>query len=378
MPPRVLLLAGLAVGCGAAGSGPLAPVPAVEECLLRSGEVTRPHTLLAAADGRDTLLLASARRHTPLGLSCTGRPLPRVASAWSADSSRTTWTLVLPAAAELATRWRERPEAVAVLRLAGVTAVLPIDERRLAVSFRSAQDTVPQLFADPALAAASGAADRPSLQILPSTGPDLRDALDRGADIVVTADPAVLDYAATRPGLTPHALPWNRTYVLLAPGRPVPIGFGGDSAGFRQALARDAVRVAARGAEPPFWWEETAGCARAPARLGPPVPAVVYPRGDPVARALAERIVAMAEARGTVARGVPDGELAAAIAGGAASGYVVSLPRVALVPCRELAAWPAGASALPLIDTRPTAVLAAGIPPLLVEYDGGLLPAERP
>lgn len=346
--------------------------------MLQSGAAASGGPILAAAGSRDTLLLTATGRRTPLALSCTGRPVPRLAAAWSSDSSRKAWTLVLPAATDAATAWRERPEAGAALRWAGVASVVPLDQHRLVVTFGTAQATVPGIFADPALAQPAGEGDPPPFRFLEGVGADLRDALDRGADIVITSDPAVLDYASTHATLTRHPLPWNRTYVLLAGGSS-PFRGGpaiADSAAFREALARDAVRVAARGAEPPFWWEESAGCARAAARDGPAEPAVVYPLGDPVARALAERVVAMTDAPGALARGVPDGDLIGAISQGAGSAYLLPLPRVALVPCREMAAWPAGFSAVPLIDTRPTAVLAAGTPPLTVEYDGGLLPLE--
>ncbi|HUF36655.1 MAG TPA: hypothetical protein VMN37_11940 [Gemmatimonadales bacterium] len=379
MLPRMILVAGLAAGCGGAGTAPGTPTPA-EECLLRSGDSIAGGPILAAAGGADTLLLASARRHTLIGLTCAGRPVPRVATAWSADSSRTTWTLLLPSAAEIATGWRERPEAAAALRAAGVTSVVPLDQRRLAVTFEASQDTVPGLFADPALGApADIATDSLAIRLLPGGG-DLRDALDSGAALVVTADPAVLEYAVSRSGVISHSLPWNRTYVLLAPDGDIPLdeAVEADSGRFREALARDVVRVAARGAQPPFWWENPAGCTPATIPRLAPSPIVIYPGADPVARALAERIVATAGPPGAVARGVPAGRLDAAIAGGLGWLYIVPLPRVPLVPCRELAAWPEGAAAIPLIETRLTALLRAGTPPLRVEYDGALLPAERP
>ncbi len=376
-----LVAAVLAAACGgaAAANPEEAPAPAAEACLLGPGTAAGAAPVLAAAEGRDTALLSSSRARTPLGRNCAGRAVPRVAFAWSADSSRRFWTLVLPGAGEYARRWREHPEAAAALRWAGVTSVLPMDEQRLVVSFRSPQDAVPGVFADRALALPSAAGDSIPIRLMPGGGRDLRDALDRGADIVATADPAVLEYASTRPDLTSHPLPWNRTYVLLLPGGPGSvIPPPGDSVAFREALARDAVRETARPAEPPFWWEAAAGC---PAPPPPPVaeaPAVVYPQGDPVARALAERFVATAAVPAAVARGVPDGELPVAIGRGAGAAYVVPVPRIALVPCRERASWPAGATILPLIETRPTVVLGAAAPLLTVDFDGGLLPRERP
>ena len=391
MPPRTISVArSLAAGALAAAAGPLwacggaappppAPVPAAShaECVLPSTGGAALDSLVAAASGADTALLTLARARTPIGLSCTGRPLPRVAAAWNPDSTRTHWTLVVPAAAELARHWRDDRNAAAALRLAGVTSVVPLDDRRLVVGFAAAVDSVPAVFADPALAA-PGDADAPSaIRLLAPAGGDLRDALDRGAT-VVTSDPAVIGYADRRPGITPHPLPWNRTYVLLAPrGGSTPLVLAaGDSAEMRGALARDAVRVAARAAAPPYWWDST-DCARAPAPGGSAAATVAYPADDPVARALAERILAMSNTPNLVASGVADAELSAAITRGEYAAVVVPLPKRALVPCREIAAWPVGAAALPLIETRPTALLPPGAPPLQVDYDGGLLVGEQ-
>jgi hypothetical protein len=379
MPRRIVLIAGLAAGCGG-GSAPVPaaqPAPASEECALRSGGAGGPAlagALVAAAIGADTALVSPARGRTPIGLSCTGRPVPRGAASWSTDSSRTAWTLVLPGAGETATRWRT-DRAAEALRWAGVVSVIPLDDRRLVVTFRTPQATVPPVFAHPALAAEGESGDA---ELSPAAPADLRDALDEGAAVVVTADPAVLDYAAARPGLTRHGLPWNRTYVLLmAAGARPPLVIPSDTAGFRAALARDAVPAAARAAEPPFWWETTPGCGRPPAGMAPPAGGILYPAEDPVARALAERLVAIA-GPGAVARGAPEAGLREAIARGAAQASVVSLPRLALLPCREIAGWPAGATALPLVDTRPSALVRDGTPPLAVDYDGGLLRRDRP
>jgi hypothetical protein len=56
--------------------------------------------------------------------------------------------------------------------------------------------------------------------------------------------------------------------------------------------------------------------------------------------------------------------------------YVVPVPRTALVPCREIAGWPAGATVVPLIETRRSVVVRRGVQPLTVEYDGRLRPVE--
>jgi hypothetical protein len=56
----------------------------------------------------------------------------------------------------------------------------------------------------------------------------------------------------------------------------------------------------------------------------------------------------------------------------------VALPRTALVPCREVVGWPAGTTLIPLIDTRLSAVVRRGVPPLTVELDGAIRPVDAP
>jgi hypothetical protein len=55
---------------------------------------------------------------------------------------------------------------------------------------------------------------------------------------------------------------------------------------------------------------------------------------------------------------------------------VLGLPGQSLVPCRESAAWPPRAMVVPLVDTRPYALLRRGGPALVVEWDGAVRPAE--
>src|SRR3989442_10687058 len=69
-----------------------------------------------------------------------------------------------------------------------------------------------------------------------------RDALDGEAGVLMTDDPAALEYARTLPGYVDIPLEWNRTYVLLAPGRDKPVV--GD-------LRLESLREAVRGDAPP-------------------------------------------------------------------------------------------------------------------------------
>jgi hypothetical protein len=208
------------------------------------------------------------------------------------------------------------------------------------------------------------------VQITPDADP--RDALDRRADLVVTRDPALVDYAASRPELATFPLPWSRTYVLLQPAGAEMIGGNPYDEALRQSLARDAVHAEARPAEPPFWWTRP-DCTLDSASVVvlPKSPVIAYTRGDAVARGLAERIVALA-APGSQLRtaGLDAAEFAGAIRGGRELGYIIGLPSRTLAPCRDSAALPRGSRIQPLIDTRAHAIVRRGSPDLTVDWDG--------
>jgi len=383
-PQRALTGALLAVGVGTACGGTTrpttvpSPAAAADECVLPGRSSTGAEEVrVAFANPQDSLLLARQRLDTPIRLDCLGRRRPGLASAWSRDSSGRAWTLILPDAGAIAERWRSQSRAAAALRFEGAESVVPLDEKRLVVTFGAPHDSLPALFADPALGVPHDSAAEVVLRSV-LTSSDPRDAIDRGADVIRTSDPTALEYAATRPGLLTVPLPWDHTYALVVPRGSDGLGpiVGADTAGFRAALAGDAVRVEARAAEPPFWWE-LGGCAPVAARPARAArsAAVLYSRHDPVARPLAERLVAMSERPDAVVRGVEPSELAAALSAGTDLAYVLALPRLALVPCREMAGWPPGALALALIDTRARLILRDGVPALEVEYDGAIRPA---
>jgi hypothetical protein len=183
------------------------------------------------------------------------------------------------------------------------------------------------------------------------------------------------------------------------------------------------VRNDARGHESPAWWEDLATCGDLSSSSGslPRIPPgayrtsgpkrVVYPEADPVARDLAERIVALASEGGVGSRGalslmaaVPgleeaDGqlltagfsgdELVASLRYGEEFAYIVPLPRIVLDPCfaaRKLASrveWLApdlldlGASLVPLVDTRRHVVAASEQIGLYLDWDGTVLITSR-
>ena len=100
-------------------------------------------------------------------------------------------------------------------------------------------------------------ADGPVIRFVETSEFDSRDMLESGIDVMVTADRAVIDYAAGRPQLATIALPWDRTYVLLSTSRVKELRWGGElpavSPDLAERLAQDAVRGDARGHQSPSW-----------------------------------------------------------------------------------------------------------------------------
>ena len=393
MSPRALLLAGgvLTAGCASAlrpapTPAPAAPGPSAS-CLVATDSTGAARTITAAfddpADARRARL--TERLEAPVRLDCEGRPSPGLAVAWSRDTSGRFWTLELaePAASDSAVRWtaaalaatwRADPDASAALEWAGVESLLPLDARRLVVGLSAPAFELPPIFADRTLGVARGE-HSPGLEPA-APGGDLRDAVDRGTDLVHTGDPDLLEYARQRPGITAVPLPWSRTYLLVLPaGTPgVDTAVPADTLALRAGLARDAVRIDARVPEAPFWWEQRDACEQrsAPAARRQPLNAIAYPVADPVARDLAERIVALAGMPELTARGLAADSFAAALRAGGAVAFVVGAAKHAPVACRETAGWPPRVSVVPLVETRMHAILRRGTPPLAVEWDGAL------
>jgi hypothetical protein len=195
---------------------------------------------------------------------------------------------------------------------------------------------------------------------------DQRNQLDVGADVVVTRDPATIAYAEGRAGFTSVPLGWDRTYLLVVPGRPA-TWLADTSAEFRRRLARDAVSASARGAEGPFWWEESQPRCERPLATRFADSTVTYHESDRTARELAERLVALAGTQGIRLRAV-------ARPPGAAS--VIPIPRSVLADGCEYGLT--DATIIPLVDTRATAILRQGRVRIATGQDGGLriLPAD--
>jgi len=401
----MLLLALGSGGCSHAPEPATAPPPVAAEspeptaCVVSRGDsVTRDTVSIASTEPVDSShapvpendaerVVFRQRYESPIRLDCEGGAHPGLAISWTRDSSGRAWTLVLPTessalngepltADRLAAEWRSREAAALALQSAGVESVVPLDQNRLYVTLMQPTSSIPEVLADPALAMPVGRPDGGPLVSL-NTSRDLRDALDRGADIVQSGDLTLVEYARSRADRLTIPLPWDKTYVLLLPAASNGLDsiVGADSAGFRSGLARDAVHGDARGAEPPFWWTKLAACsASAPANrpAAQPSAAVVYSGDDRIARDLAERIVALAALPGITARGLSPADLRSSLEVGRERGYILTLPRRPTVPCRELASWPPGATVLPLVDTRLNAIVSRDLPRITVDWDGTL------
>ena len=384
-----------AAGCGGSSPTP-APEPAAatpDACIIPTGEPGEPRELVVATNRLDDSSDVLPRQPVPLvRLDCTGVPRPAAAVSWTADSAHRTWTFVLAPSAlgitagSVAVEWRARPAAATLLRQAGVSSVTPLDERRLMVTMDWASDTVPPLFSDPALSLITDSLTETGTTFVlrRNARSDLRDALDAGADIVRSGDPAIVEYARNRPTLAVHPLPWSRTYLLLLPADRSEFEglIPGDTADFRAALARDAVRAEARGAERSAWWNPPPSCP-ASALLAPPSSAgvtryVAFPAGDEVAQALAERVVALSDDPDAKILGIAPREMPRLMRTGSAGAYVIAVPRAPSAPCVGRSSWPPKTRIVPLIDTRLNAIVRRGVPSLTVDYDGRIRPADAP
>lgn len=323
--------------------------------------------------------------HNLIQVDCQGTVQPGLADIWTADPGGT-WTFTLREGASFTSDW---PGTAGVVT-ASIDSTVVLDARRVRVLTRGG-DSVPRFLADPALAVVTGMAsmgkgpghiDLPARQGAPvvdfkfEPNRDARDALDREVDLVVTRDPALVDYVSSRTEFVTFPLPWSRTYVLADPGGlPEQLTAGLNTASVRASLAKDAVRAGARPAEPPYWWSDLQSCSLAPPDRQPSATAsrIVYPKDDAVARGLAERVVALASAStGLRAVGVEPAQFSRAVRDGTERAYVIGLPRQSLAPCRDASMLPPGARFLPLIETRAYAIVRKGVPPLTVEWDGTL------
>jgi hypothetical protein len=318
---------------------------------------------------------SSAFSQTLVRLDCTGQPRPGLAKWWSSDKAGRVWTFALVDPRRVVSSWSAREAAVREL---GIESATVTDSNALVVTLSPLADSAPQLFASPELAVPRASSAAGAIHFLIEPKGDPRDALDRGADLVVTRDPTLVEYVSNRREFVTASLPWSRSYVLLDTGKGHDLAGALDAASVRSSLAKDAVTAGARAAEPPFWWNDHAACRATPNSQGTIASSrVVYRKQDDVGRGLAERIVALAPTTaGLGAMGLDSTEFALAVRRGADRAYVIGVPRRSFSPCRDASLWPAGSRLLPLIDTRAFAIVRRGAPPLQLEWNGGVQVAE--
>jgi hypothetical protein len=377
---------------------------------------------------------------TLIRVDCRGRVGPALAASWRLDADGRTWMVTLRenarfsdgapvTTADIRAAWLRDPAGDDLHPLVNrlVHTIAPVDDRVLAITLRSQRPDALLALAHPDLAIARPVAGSPwplgtrpdrsaaelgrtgrseititrdhgtPIRFLQSPG-DTRDLLDAGVDLLLTRDPATLDYAAKLPHYRSVPLAWRRTLVLATPGRAR--AAPSLSAQDRQVLADDAVRGEARGAAEPFWWEAIEGCSLAAAQPGSasaPMPRIVYDAADEAARDLAERLVGLGRVSGSGATapgvllpdrpgvifqravGLTSEPLAMAWRRGSDAGYIMAIDRHPLDPCREMdvaidrAPWLDPATLVPLVDTRMQAIVRRARSGATAEWDGALL-----
>jgi hypothetical protein len=413
--------------------------PTAVDCGLFPGrsESTEPITIVGLADRVDPThapyptneserLLFRQLYETLIRADCQGHAAPGLADSWRLNANGDAWIVTLRpnarfsdnkpvTAMDVVSSWMEagvgagngselRPD---VRRL--VRSIATLDDRTLEIALQSRRADAVLALAHTDLVIAtpvpgspwplgtrsaridsSGASvvtltrlpENSSTRFLVAPASDSRDLLDRGVDLLLTRDPRTIGYAAALTQFQTAPLPWQRTHVLLTPKRASAPPFSTDD---RRALAQDAVRGEARGAEGPYWWESLSDCEVDPPQPPPTAPStpgrIVYNMEDSAARELAERLVGIGKY--PRASGLTSDALAQALRRGNESAYILSLDRRPLDPCREIqvlmnnAAWIDPHSIVPLVDTRLQAIVRRGHSGVNTEWDGSLLLESR-
>ena len=246
---------------------------------------------------------------------------------------------------------------------------------------------------------------------------DARDRLDAGDDVVITHDPLALSYATSRSDFSVTALPWGRTYALALPHRHDAPDSGRSSGTrsdtLRASLARDVVRADARAAAPVVWSYVDARCGdrvysgalAAESESRTPVARVVYRADDPIARSLAERLVALGRMSDASAEsplrqlapelasnarltavGMAPSAFALAVTHPIVDAFIVSMPVRSAAPCADvqgisgMARPLLQATIVPLVETRDHVIARRDRASFAIDLDGvvRILPSHRP
>ncbi len=443
------------------------PRPSLNSCVIahatggpaESLTVALPAHAATGWEADPTTRFIDGLRFEPLfRVDCNGVMIPALAESWQAGSTGRTWTFTIREGAQLSdgtpvtvrdivASWRTNAPAShgEFGRFVADSARL-LDARTIVVTL---PDTSVRLLSDPALSlrvtagagverlgtgayvllADSGGlllhpgaafANAPRIRLARSSrAMDPRDMLDAGVDLLVTEDPSVMRYATAHPELDALPLPPRRVYVLVTTADSSGIDEGSLPASWlREELARDVVPARALAAKAWYWWNELPVCAPAASqRASEPVrPAsrIVHDVRDPVAGALAQRLIALATGATTrdaevlksgkretgkgkravlealtqdlgsagitpVAVGLPSEQFLESLKAGNEVAYVVSLPVTPLDPCLAIGVLGdalEGATAAerltPLIEAGGWAVVRRGRVTLELDRDGSI------
>jgi hypothetical protein len=436
----VLLLGGvLLAGCQAP---PAQTAPdAVDRCLVVPGSAGDTVTIGisgAVSLSRAPVPQTDAERvvfrqvyETLIEIDCEGRVRPGMAVSWRRGAGGTEWVFELRGgvayadgtavtAWQIEAAWRDSSGAAHPM----LDSVVAMGDRALHVTLREAFPSVPRLFGDPQLAvhadrgapnswpvgtlgyAVQSSTDRAALLVpvgamegddLPAIrlvhgADDLRDLIDTGADLVITRERRVVDYGRSASGYRSVPLPWSRFYGL--------VGADPTSAGpWQRATDALSADLAADQFGPPrdrYWINGLTGCPdveRPRPRDTSRSDRLVYRASDPMARDLAERLVALGSSvpppadafRRPIAAGLHAPAFERALAEGRDLGYIVEWPTSVLDPCSAaltvrrsmpwLGAEDVSSAIIPLAETRFTAIVRDGAGPFVLAWDG--LPVFR-
>ena len=386
--------------------------PAPGPCLTEPDSTVRrlDTVVVALPTPMSDRFLARHLASTLVMVDCMKGLRPELATQWAAEDGGKSWVFTLRpvanggmTAGSVRGRWEGQRNA-GLWPWPAILEVEVVDSDRLRVRLDRAYAELPAEFADPRLGVAGGSF-RTHYVASPVAGPvtstaylvpvngrgpviklevlrpnvDARDALDfpragllSPADVVITRDAATVAYARNRREFTVFPVAWDLAYVLLTP-MPTPasaLTIGDET---QRGLLRDVVPGEVRAAMPPFWWDSLPCLATFKAQYPDPRdgPVIAFFGADPVARALAQRLAAVAMTRtGPRTVATDSTSLDFARATRPPNAFVFPLPRQHPVSCDDVTRWPAGSRIDPLVDLRTFVIIRRGMPPLILDGDG--------
>lgn len=419
--PACALLVALSAGCATSAAAPgiaadactAAATSAAPAIRIAVGDRIDPRNAPVPTNSDERLLFAQIYEAL-LRVDCNGAPVPALAESWSASPDRLTWSFRLRQGIRFSDGTPLDAAAAATSlstsNLPALAAVAAAGEQELHVRLNEPQNAF--FFAQPALSVTrvtgAGAwpvgtgAYRPepdtrglrlvrtqpdpaapdTLRAVRVPGDDPRGALDSGVDLLMTAHAATIAYARLLAEYAVRPLPWNRTYALVSPageGSILP------EESERESLARDAAATGTRaaGMTSPAWCTTGAGSVSS----RPAAATVAYPRGDDIARGMAERIAALSwpvdrtptwlrmllpptVSAPLTARAVDADALLEEMRTGAGGLFVVAMRHCSGADPAYSAVAAAGLRTTPLVDARDHLVHRAGIGSITTDAAG--------